>query len=143
MIVGLDLSMTKCGVAILDDSGDLIYSELLKPKASLSHGKKLAYYYHEFNKLITEYEPTDVVIEAGISRFNKSTQAIFRVHGIANMAFRNINQTYVNIMTVKKDFTGNGKADKDAMIREVGRRFGVTVSDDEADAIAVALSIIK
>lgn len=137
MILGLDLSMTKTGLAILD-GGKLIYHELLKPKAKLSNAEKLKFYYDAMIEIKASYLLDAVGIEQGFTRFNKATQVIFRVHGVANLAFYDIEQIYVGATQSKKHFTGSGSADKKAMIERAERLYGVRVSDDEADAIAIA-----
>lgn len=139
MIYGLDLSMSKIGVAILDDDKNFIASKLLKPKASLSHGDKLHFYKTELQKLLGEYEPTIIMIERGFTRFNKTTQVQFRVHGVINMLFRRYKQVYVSPTEAKKMITGRGNASKKEVIKSVEKRIGIKLSEDESDAYAVAL----
>ena len=151
IVLGLDLSMSKTGVAVFND-WNLIHTELIEPKhkspkpktdRSNYYGLMLADYYHRFNQLITEYEPEYVAIERGFSRFNTSTQASYRVHGIANMACRNISIISFPPKESKKSFTGKGSAKKHEMILFAKVKYGVDVSEDEADAIAVAECLIK
>lgn len=140
-IYGLDLSMTKTGIAILSEEGELIHSELVKPRANLSHGNKLSIYKDAFNRLIGEYEPLIVGIENAFTRHNTSTQVIYRVHGVANMIFAKYKQKYYQATTVKKNMTGSGRAKKHDVMRAVYEKYGVRVSEDEADAIAVAYCV--
>lgn len=139
---GLDLSMTKTGVAIFKRD-KLHHYELIKPKTTLSNQLKLKAYYDRFSELIELYEPYLVGIERGFTRFNKSTQVIYRVHGVANLAFADYEQIYISPTDVKKTFTGNGKASKADMIDQALKKYRVKVSEDVADAIAVAETLIK
>lgn len=140
IVLGLDLSMSKTGVAVFEN-GKLKSTGILKPKLKWTHGQKLKYYFDEFNRIKDVISPDFVAIEMGISRFNKSTQVIFRVHGVANLVFQEY--TEINTSNVKKIITGKGNADKQMMIDGVKRIFDVDVSEDEADAIGVALCFIE
>lgn len=151
IILGLDLSMSKTGVAVFD-GWDLIHTELIEPKHKMPkpktdrsnyYGLILADYYHRFNQLITEYEPGYVSIERGFTKGNNATQVLYRLHGVANMACRNILTRNYPALSVKKSFTGKGRASKDDMIYRAKLKYGVDVSEDEADAIAVAECLIK
>lgn len=151
-IIGLDLSMKKTGVAVVGLDGELIYSELIDQELKTSkkgverandYGHSLYTLYYRLSQIIKEYEPMAVSIEKGFTRFNLATQVLYRVHGVANMAFRDIDQVYYTTKDAKKQFTGSGKASKQDMIDEVKRRFDKDVSEDEADAIAVALCLVN
>lgn len=151
IILGLDLSMSKTGVAVFD-GWDLIHTELIEPKHKMPkpktdrsnyYGLILADYYHRFNQLITEYEPEYVAIERGFTKGNNATQVLYRLHGVANMACRNIQTVNYPALSVKKSFTGKGFAKKHEMILFAKVKYGVDVSEDEADAIAVAECLIK
>lgn len=137
-VYGLDLSMSCTGYCVMDLEGNIVKSGIIKPKTSYSHGMKLREYSNKFFDLACEFEPLVVGIEEGFTRFNKATQIVFRVHGIANYSFCDYEQIYYQNKTVKKFFTGNGNAGKPEMMSEVKRRYGLEVTNDEADAIAVA-----
>lgn len=151
IVLGLDLSMSKTGVAVFED-WNLIHTELIEPKhkspkpktdRSNYYGLMLADYYHRINQLITEYEPSFVAIERGFTKGNNATQVLYRLHGVVNMACRNIPTKNYPALTVKKTFTGKGRATKEDMIMRAKLKFGVDVSEDEADAIGVALCFIE
>ena len=63
----------------------------------------------------------------------------FASHVQAWCAFRKIEHTSVHTATLKKFATGHGRADKSSVIDAVRRRWKPdVVSDDEADAVALA-----
>lgn len=62
----------------------------------------------------------------------------FATHVQAFCALKKIEHVAVHSATLKKWVTGSGRADKEAMIRAVGSRWGWTgKSDDEADALGL------
>lgn len=84
-----------------------------------------------------------LIRERGFSRFNKETQRLFRVVGIADyvaftegLAFEEISP-----MTVKKHVTGNNKASKEAVAAALEAYVGKQdyACDDESDAVAVGV----
>lgn len=109
----------------------------------MTHGEKLKRQYDGFLELIELYPPHLVGIEKGFTKFNKSTQVIFRAHGVANLAFCDYEQVYFQNNIVKLKFAGSGGASKEKVIAEVKKRYGLDVKNDEADAIAVAYTTLK
>jgi Holliday junction resolvasome RuvABC endonuclease subunit len=54
-----------------------------------------------------------------------------------------VNYCGIAVGTIKKSITGNGAAKKDAVIKAVQDRGFSPIDDNEADAIAIALHVIK
>jgi len=89
--------------------------------------------------LIDKYTPSIVVIEQGFSLHNTSTQAIFRVHGLANYIFSEYEQIYYPASTVKKVVTGRGNSKKEE-VRDaiISKNPNITFNSlDESDAFGV------
>ena len=112
-----------------------------------SHGANLWNIYCNLSELFKKYpEINKVVREQGFSRFNKATQALFRVVGIADMIveyeLHDVITEY-SVSTVKKEIAGNGKADKsevaDALSQYLIEEIEFAV-DDESDAVAIGVT---
>lgn len=84
-----------------------------------------------------------LVRERGFSRFNKETQRLFRVVGVADyVAFtEGLSFEEISPMTVKKHVTGNNKASKEAVAAALEAYVGKQdyACDDESDAVAVGV----
>ena len=113
-IYGLDLSMEQTGIAVLDEKGTPILITSIATNKKQSHGQRLYQIASELINLKTRYPPTVIAIERGFSRFNTSTQVIYRVHGIVNYIFHDIQQVYYPPKKVKECIL-NGTATKKAI----------------------------
>lgn len=146
-VYGLDLSMSRTGMAIYDvDLKRFVYIDSKKTNAKQSHGERLGELRKWASNIIDKYPPFVVAIEQGFTRFNKSTQVIYRVHGVFNELFKDYEQIYYTPSRVKKDITGNGKSDKSVVAYNVLKIIPSDLSvsnDDETDAVAVAYSYLK
>lgn len=84
-----------------------------------------------------------LIRERGFSRFNKETQRLFRVVGVADyVAFtEGLSFEEISPMTVKKHVTGNNKASKEAVAAALEAYVGKQdyACDDESDAVAVGV----
>jgi Holliday junction resolvasome RuvABC endonuclease subunit len=89
-----------------------------------------------------EYMPTVVIIEQGFTLYNKSTQAIFKVHGIANYIFCEFEQIYYPATTVKKIVGGKGNMTKEEIRDIILKKYPKMKfnSLDESDAFALAMA---
>ena len=96
----------------------------------------------DFKKLMKVYPPSVVVIEQGFTRFNASTQAIFRVHGLVNYLFCDYEQIYYPSTTVKKVVGGKGNMSKEELQKSIIEENSRVDFDnyDESDAYAVGLT---
>lgn len=138
-VYALDLSLNSTGVALFTTDGKFIKTLTIDTRKEKETKLKLKKIGDTFLELIKEYEPQTVVIEQGFSRFNKSTQAIFRVHGITNYLFWKYPQVYYPSSSIKKIITGKGNVNKQVLqeallLEHPGIIFG---NNDESDAFAV------
>ena len=88
------------------------------------------------------YEPELVVIEQGFTLFNSSTQAIFRVHGIANYIFSQYEQIYLPASSIKKIVGGRGNMTKEEIQQIILSSYGNVKfhNYDESDAFSICLA---
>lgn len=111
-----------------------------------SHGQKLQRIYNRIGTEIARSLPDVIVREKGVTRFNKATQAIFRVVGITDLIAEQVSGQSceeVGITEAKKLITGNGRADKSEIALEVQKYLAEPVEfavDDESDAVAVGIA---
>jgi Holliday junction resolvasome RuvABC endonuclease subunit len=141
-VYALDLSMNSTGVCIFTDDGIFVKAVTIDTKHLDETKLKLRMIGKEFINLMKEYYPKVVVIEQGFTLYNKSTQAIFRVHGIANYIFCTFEQIYYPATTVKKIVGGRGNMTKEE-IRDIIMKNYPDVkfnSLDESDAFALGLA---
>lgn len=149
-IYGLDLSLSCSGVTIYDlDEKDYVYighinTDGVKKKKGLYHnGLKLRVIMDFFNELKEKYPPHIVCIERGFSRFNVATQVIYRVHGIINYLFSEVEQIYYPPKTVKEAIY-KGDATKKQVQKIIVDNYDYIVfeNEDESDSFAVLLTYL-
>ncbi|UNY48892.1 hypothetical protein P9294_gp177 [Bacillus phage FADO] len=149
-LYGLDLSLSCTGVTIYDlEEKEFVYigslnTEKVKKKKDLYHNALKLKDIHDWLKGLKEkFPPQIVTIERGFSRFNTATQTIYRVHGIANLLFHDVNQIYYPPKTVKEAIY-KGDATK-AQVQKIIRNNFVYIefeNEDESDSFAVALTYL-
>lgn len=142
-IYGLDLSMSDTGITIFDDTKPIfIGSVATNPEKS--HGERLKEIYDFLLFLKEKYPPSVVCIERGFTRFNKSTQVVYRVVGIVNMLFYDIEQIYYSPKQVKASLV-DGKASKEDLSNKINEMYPDIIfkNNDESDAFAIVLTYLK
>jgi len=101
--------------------------------------------------VLKEYDVDYVVRERGFSRFNASTQALFKAAGVYEYSIFEAIQTTGKLIvqaddiaptTIKKMLTGSGVASKDDVAEAVAE-FGPYRNNDESDAVALGVAFIK
>lgn len=116
----------------------------VKTNSKKSHGERLLQIERHLKYLLSENGPYELVIrERGFSKMPATTQALFRVVGVADARLANYEHVAMEYppISVKKEVTGNSKADKSEVANAVLRYFpkATFVNDDESDAVAVIL----
>lgn len=136
--------MTRSGVTIFSLQNKTISPELItsiETKEKDPHRLKLKAIADEFLWLKEKYPPSLIVIERGFGKFHNSTQAIFKVHGVVNYLFNEIDQIYYPPKTIKLTII-NGNASKE-LIRKIIKVAYPEVhfnNNDESDSFAVGLT---
>ncbi|AJA41376.1 crossover junction endodeoxyribonuclease RuvC [Geobacillus virus E3] len=136
-----DLSMSNTGIAIFDlHTYEPIHITSIKTNDKHSHGKRLYHIAKEIHSLRNQYPAGLVVIERGFSKHNISTQVTYRVHGVVNYLFHDVEQIYYPPKTVKEAII-RGDATK-KFVRQIIESHYPNVkfkNEDESDAFAVGL----
>lgn len=135
----LDLSLNSTGVCIFTNDGELVTSLTIDTHKETATKYKLRTIGKIFKQLMREYPVSVVVIEKGFTRYNLSTQAIFRVHGVANYLYYRYEQIYYEASTVKKIVGGKGNISKQLLLEKIQDKYpGISFGSlDESDAFAV------
>jgi Holliday junction resolvasome RuvABC endonuclease subunit len=143
-IIALDLSMSCSGVTVYSTTKNcplLITS--IKTKDKEPHGIRLRTILTEIELIKNHFDPKVVVIERAFSRFNLSTAAIYKVHGIVNCLFHEFEQIYYPPKSVKEAIK-DGKATKKQVREAIEKAYPDIVfnNEDESDSYAVALTYL-
>src|SRR5690554_666901 len=99
------------GLAIFKEDGTPELVTSIPTKQKESHGKRLKTIADKIYELRKIYPTKTIVIERGFSRFNTSTQVIYRAHGLINFLFEDCEQIYYPPKKVKEAIL-NGNATK-------------------------------
>lgn len=151
-IYGLDPSLKNSGIVIIDeDTKEVVYvgsirTDNIKEYKNLPeetrNPKKLRFIYEELTRLTKEYPPSVAVIERGFTRFNSSTQVVFRVHGVFNLVFSEVENIYYPAKTIRETLY-KGNASKEEIDDILSKHLNMTFnSDDESDAMAVVYAYL-
>ncbi|GIN25602.1 crossover junction endodeoxyribonuclease RuvC [Bacillus sp. FSL W8-0445] len=149
-IYGLDLSLSCTGCTIYDLEkqefvfiGSVNTDKIKKKKDQYHNAIKLKEIYNWLKNLKKSYPPAIVTIERGFSRFNAATQTIYRVHGVTNLLFSDVNQIYYPPKTVKEAIY-KGNATK-VQVQKIIKNNFVDIefaNEDESDSFAVVLTYL-
>lgn len=139
-VYALDLSLNSTGICIFTNDGCFVKAITIDTHNEKETKLKLKAIGNMFISLIKEYIPSVVVIEQGFTRFNTSTQMVFRVHGLANFIFSEYEQIYYPASDVKKTIGGKGNITKEELRTIILKEYpNITFKSlDESDAFALA-----
>ncbi|WP_297208529.1 crossover junction endodeoxyribonuclease RuvC [uncultured Brachyspira sp.] len=145
--LGIDPGFARCGYAFIESKNSeyrIVNSGLIETFSNQQYNQRLSNIYIELNTLINKYKPDNAAIEELF--FSKNTKTAIKVaeaRGIIILALtlNNIDFTEYKPKEVKSQITGNGNANKDAMMKMVNLFTGSNIiQDDTADAVAIALA---
>ncbi len=151
-ILGIDPGFERLGIAVLEKSKEtknkeeVLFSECFKTSATLPFSKRLLLLGGEVQKVIKKYEPEVLSIETLFMTNNQKTAMhVAEARGVVIYeAMRAGLQIFeATPPQIKLAVTGHGGADKAQIIKMVKMLVKVdeTIkSDDEMDAIAIALT---
>ena len=148
-ILSIDPGYERLGVAILNKErgkkDELLYSACFKTDAKNAFEERLSEIGKEIERLISEYSPFALAIETLF--FSKNTKTAMRVAetrgAILYIAQKNkLVIKELNPMEIKLAVTGDGKSDKQQMVKMVQMILKIEKKavDDEYDAIACGLA---
>ena len=140
-IYALDLSLSNTGVCIFDLEGNPIDVFSISTSPKFGHPERLKIIADILLEKRKIYPTNTIVLESGFFRFNKSTQAIYKVIGLVSYLFYNCNQTYYPPSSVKKIISGNGEMSKEGIRKIVSKKFPELnfENDDQSDACAIGV----
>jgi Holliday junction resolvasome RuvABC endonuclease subunit len=144
-LFALDLSLSNTGVSIFSNDGCHVLTKSIDTKSGKDHQMKLKIIGDGLLELRKKYVPEIVIIEKGFTRFNLSTQALYKCAGLAQYLFYDVEQVFLAATTIKKEITGKGNAKKDE-VRDCIVRMYPTVSFenyDQSDSYAIAVTYLK
>jgi Holliday junction resolvasome RuvABC endonuclease subunit len=140
-----DISLSNTGVCIFDEHENPVKLFSIATTSKKECRERLKTIGDILLEVKKDY-PTDlIVLESGFSRFNVSTQTLFRVHGVVNYLFADCTQIYYAPSTIKKIVGGNGRMDKQEIKKIVRKRYPELniENEDQSDAVSVGLCYFK
>jgi crossover junction endodeoxyribonuclease RuvC len=140
----LDISLINTGVALFDENGKCLEVFSIPTNGKEPNSARLYRIYKTLIELQLTFPCKRVIMERGFSRFNIATQAIFRVHGVVNLAFWDKEQIYYPPKVIKMVLL-KGDATKKQLRDVIADEFPLLKpkNDDESDAIAIGLCYFK
>ena len=147
-ILGIDPGLQKTGWGIVESSGNSLHyvaSGLIRPNTKGVMSERLATLYRELIAVIEEYEPEEAAIEETlVNRNPASALKLGQARGVLLMipSIKGLSVAEYSANKVKKSIVGNGHAAKEQMGMMVMTLLSAcgTLSEDEADALAVAIT---
>ena len=145
--LGIDPGFARCGYAFIEAKNcayKIVNSWLIETFSNQNYNQRLSFIYTQLDELIKKYNPNNAAIEELF--FSKNTKTAIKVaeaRGVIILALtlNNIDFTEYKPKEVKSQITGNGNANKDAMMKMVNLFTGSNIiQDDTADAVAIALA---
>ena len=149
--LGLDLSLASPGLAVVEirrGGPSLIHVDTLKTSNRWEEGERFEHIAAWLTCTYYEWGPfVAVAREMSVSSRNMHTaRALFGVRAMSSYVFRRSGVEIVDFTpsAVKKELTGNGKAEKADVEKAVRQYFpGASFkTDDESDAAAIVLTLL-
>lgn len=150
-IIGIDPGFNRCGFALvqkMNRNGKVIQTGLIETPTSLESEKRLRFIAHRLKAVISKFKPSEAAIERIFFFKNKKTALeIAEVVGMLKyiLAEKKIKIFFYTPLQLKQTLTGYGKANKKQiyyMLKQLLQGQKIPTQDDEADALAVALTHI-
>ena len=139
-VFAFDLAMGSTGITIFRDDASVVLVTSIDTKKEEGHPKKLKKIADFVLDLKNKYPPNKIIIERGFYRFNTSTQAIYRVHGVIQYLFSEFPQIFYPPIKVKKVVGGKGNMKKDELRKIIEKKYDMVFSNnDESDSFAVGI----
>lgn len=140
-IYAFDLSLSCSGVVIFDEMGNPVHVTSIPTNEKLGTALRLKHIATELLTLRELYPPKRIILERAFSRFNQATAALYRVHGVVNMLFWDVEQIYYTPKDIKATLV-RGNATKAQLAEKIKQKYNQVVfqNDDESDAFAVGLT---
>ena len=150
-ILGIDPGYERLGIAVLEKKSGkerVLFSACFKTSPKLEFPERLNLVGEEIERIIQKYKPEVLAIETLFLNTNQKTaMRVAEVRGVAlNEAVkRNLKVFEASPPQIKVAIAGYGRADKQQIKKMVKMLVNIEVgreSDDELDAIAIALTAL-
>jgi crossover junction endodeoxyribonuclease RuvC len=148
IILGVDPGTAICGYGIIQSDGDQLavvtYGAITTP-SDWKLPRRLEHIYRELTVRITQYQPTDAVVEKlFFSKNVRTALSVGQARGVALLAAAQANLGIYEYtpLEVKQAVVGYGRADKNQvqqMVRMLLQLDELPQPDDAADALAMAI----
>lgn len=148
-VFGIDPGLTRCGLAVVDvwqnRKAALVAVDVVGTASVMDLAQRLLFVGEAVENYFQLYSPNVVAVERVFSQHNlRTVMGTAQVSGVVMFAAakRNLPVALHTPTEVKAAVTGNGKADKAAVIKMVSRILkldSVLKTADAADALALAL----
>lgn len=140
-IFAFDISLSNTGIVVFNDAGKFLEKISIATHEEKTHPLKLRKIEKTIKKLKNKYKPSLIVIEESFTKFNKSTQAIYKVRGVVEILFWDTEQVFFHATTIRKQLLGKGNAKKEEVQAFINKKYKSVVFDDmdQSDAFAVGL----
>lgn len=134
VVIGVDPSQSYTGVALPDGRTT---GWVPRPGAARTRGDHLALWQLRFATVLRRHQPAAVVYEdVLLSKFARAMIAAAELRSLALVAAEKVGVPIVLVhpSALKRFATGNGKADKEAMVAAAVAAGAAVLTDNEADA---------
>jgi len=150
-ILGIDPGYERLGIAVLEKNGGkecVLFSACFKTSPKLEFPERLNLISEEIGRVVKKYKPEVLAIETLFLNTNQKTA--MRVAEVRGVVLNEATKEGLRIFEasppqIKTATTGYGRADKEQMKKMVKMLVNIEAgreSDDELDAIAVALTAL-
>jgi len=146
--LAVDPGFDRVGVAVLDGTDNLLFSDCIETNRKLSHQERLLEIGEAIALLIKEWKPDTLAIESLF--FNQNITNALKVSEARGVVIYEATRAGLGVFeyspqAIKIAVTGVGKADKDQMATMVKKLLNLPIKpskrlDDEIDAIAVGIT---
>lgn len=141
-IMALDLSLSCSGVTIFGYDGTIKNITSIETNKNYDTALRLKQIADELIELRKIWKIEKIIIEKSFYRYNTSSEQIWKVHGVVNYLFSDMEQIYLHSSTVRKTLTGKGNCDKNYVKNWILKKYKDLKFKnlDESDSLAVGLS---
>ena len=148
LVLGLDTSSSKAGIALLDGKYKLKQLDLWKKDKKKNHYENLL----DFHIYVGRLMPVDLVVIEKVSKSrNLNTVrllAYFEAACLLAAQKHNVEILHISPKTARKDGFGNGNLHKEAVYAMANKKYGPLLDyekggNDESDAICLARAGVK
>jgi crossover junction endodeoxyribonuclease RuvC len=149
VILGLDPGLARVGYGLIDGgrggSGQLLDCGIIRTEPGRSDGERMVEIARDLRQLIRAWRPQLAVVEKFFFYRSSTTISVVQARGVLMMTLARFAIPVVEVppMQIKQALTGDGHADKDAVLEAVMRELRLSDPprpDDAADALAAALT---